>query len=319
VRYRNLSGDGDHRFASALRWMMNRRRPAWPRHVVNEPADKPPARVDDGTLRVTLVGHSSVLLQLAGLNILTDPVWSAKVGPFPGVGVRRVRPPALSLDELPPIDAVLVSHNHYDHLDRPTLAALERRHHPLLLTGRNVGKAVPSRAARKLVELNWWQSHDLSDRVRVHYVPAEHFSARSLFDRNATLWGGFVLETPLGPVYFAGDTGDGHHFAEIRRHFGPMTLSLLPIGAYSPRWFMSAVHIDPVEALAASLTLESSVSLAMHYGTFPLADDAFDAPPQLLADSLAQARRDAPERRGLDFRQPAFGKAVIISSADESP
>jgi len=305
VSFHNLTGESDHRFITALRWMMKRRRPRWPRHVVNDPADRPAARVDDGGIRVTLVGHSTVLVQMAGLNILTDPVWSRRVGPMPGIGVRRVRPPALSLAELPPIDVVLVSHNHYDHLDRPTLAALAKRHRPLLLTGRNVGKALPRRAAARMVELDWWQSHEIAPGVTVHYVPAEHFSARTPFDRNATLWGGFVVESKEGRVYFAGDTGDGPHFAQIRERLGPMTLSLLPIGAYTPRWFMSPVHINPAEAVAASLTLESQVSLAMHYGTFPLADDGFDDPPRDLAVCL----KDHPN---LDFRQPAFGRATVI-------
>lgn len=307
MRFRNLTGDSDHRFITALSWMMKRRRPRWPRHVANEPVERPVSRVDDGSIRATLVGHSTVLVQVAGLNILTDPVWSMRVGPLPGVGVRRVRPPAIPFSELPPIDLVLVSHNHYDHLDRPTLAALARHHHPLLLTGRNVGKAIPRRAAARMVELDWWQSHEVAPDVIVHFVPAEHFSARSPFDRNTTLWGGFVVESPAGMIYFAGDTGDGPHFAEIRKRLGPMTLSLLPIGAYTPRWFMSPVHIDPAEAVAASLTLESRTSLAMHYGTFPLADDSFDDPPRDLAACL----RAYP---ALDFRQPDFGRPTVLIS-----
>lgn len=311
MSYRNLSGDGSHRFGTALRWMLKRRRPRWPSPVENDPFDPPPRRVEGAALRVTLIGHSSVLIQTAGLNILADPVWSRRVGPLPGVGVTRVRPPALPLSALPPIDLVLVSHNHYDHLDRPTLARLGRKHHPLVLTGLGNRRSMP-RSASRVVELDWWQSHDIADGVKVSFVPAEHFSARTPFDRDRALWGGFVLEGPAGPVYFAGDTGDGPHFAEIRRRFGPMALSLLPIGAYTPRWFMSPVHIGPEEAVAASLALDSRVSLAMHYATFPLADDPFDEPPRLLMAALQKQRAAAPDRPGLDFRLPPFGRAVQI-------
>jgi L-ascorbate metabolism protein UlaG (beta-lactamase superfamily) len=262
--------------------------------------------VDDESIRVTLVGHATVLLQVAGLNILTDPVWSRRIGPASWLGVERVRPPAIAFDDLPPIDAVLLSHNHYDHLDRPTLAALTRRDTPLVVTGLKVGRSVP---ADRVAELGWWDSLMLGEHVRVTYVPAEHFSARSPFDRNRSLWGGFVLETPHGTIYFAGDTGDGSHFAAIRERFGPMTLSLLPIGAYEPRWFMAPVHIDPAEAVKASLILESEVSLAIHFGVFPLADEAIDAAPPALTQALA-ARPEAD--RGLDFRMPRLGWPVVV-------
>jgi L-ascorbate metabolism protein UlaG (beta-lactamase superfamily) len=311
VSYENLSGDSSNRFGTALRWMLKRKRPHWPRPVQNDPFDPPPKRVEGADLRVTLVGHASVLIQTAGLNILTDPVWSWRVGPMPGVGIRRVRPPALPFEALPPIDLVLVSHNHYDHLDRPTLARLGRKHRPLVLTGRGCGRSIP-KSGSTVLELDWWQAHGFEGGLKVSFVPAEHFSARSPFDRNRALWGGFVLEGPAGPIYFAGDTGDGPHFAEIRQRFGPMALSLLPIGAYSPRWFMSPVHIGPEEALAASLTLESKVSLAMHYATFPLADDPFDEPPRLLRQGLEKARAENGSRPGLDFRLPPYGKAVKL-------
>ncbi|GLS17200.1 MBL fold metallo-hydrolase [Labrys miyagiensis] len=307
-RFSNLSGPDAHGFASVLKWMLTRRRARWPKRLEPIQAAPPPDRVDDGTIRAALIGHATVLLQLAGLNILTDPMLSRTAGPLPWLGVKRVRDPAFALADLPPIDLVLLSHNHYDHLDRSTLAALVGRDDPLILTGLRTGRSVPS---GRVVELDWGQSHQ-EFGLRATFVPAEHFSARGPFDRNAALWGGFVLETALGRIYFAGDSGDGAHFAAIRRHFGPMTLSLIPIGAYEPRWFMSPVHMDPAEALAASLTLESQVSLAIHHGTFPLADDAIDAPPRLLAEALASA---APAGRGLDFRTPALGQPVIVAAS----
>jgi L-ascorbate metabolism protein UlaG (beta-lactamase superfamily) len=156
-----------------------------------------------------------------------------------------------------------------------------------------------------VVELDWWQSRPLGSGVHATYVPAEHFSGRGPFDRNRSLWGGFVLETPAGPIYYAGDTGDGPHFGSIRRQFGPMRLSLMPIGAYLPRWFMAPVHIDPAEAVAASLALDSATTLPIHFGAFPLADEGFATPLQALAAALAAA----PE---MDFRTPAFGEPVVL-------
>jgi L-ascorbate metabolism protein UlaG (beta-lactamase superfamily) len=307
-RFRNLSGRPAQGLPDVVRWMRTRRPATWPAQLANEPAPKPLEQVDDGSIRATIVGHATVLLQVAGLNILTDPVWSQRIGPVSWAGPRRVRAPAIAFGDLPRIDLVLLSHNHYDHLDRPTLAALAGRDNPLILTGLKVGKAVPSTS---IVELDWWQSHALPRGACATYVPAEHASARGPFDRNKTLWGGFVLQTDAGTVYFAGDTARGEHFTAVKERFGPITLSLLPIGAYCPRWFMQSVHVDPAEAVAASIDLASQVSLAMHYGTFHLADEAIDAPAQELQRALSAAR-GAP--RGLDFRAVAFGQPLVVTA-----
>ena len=308
-RFANAVGPGSLGWGEALRFLRTRAPEKWPKHAGNEPAPRPVERVDDGSIRVTVIGHATVLIQVGGLNILTDPVLSSRAGPTSWLGVRRVRPPALRVDELPPIDIVLVSHDHYDHLDRPTLAAIERRDAPLVLTGRKVGRKIP---AQRIVERDWWKSHEIGAGIVATYVPAEHFSGRGLFDRNASLWGGFVIETAAGPIYFAGDTGDGPHFATIRDRFGPMTLSLLPIGAYAPRWFMSPVHIDPVEAVAASRALESRASIAIHFGAFPLADDGIDTPARVLAETIATAEAGGEQ---IDFRVPVFGEAIVLGGA----
>ena len=308
-RFSNRSGARQTGPAAILRWLLARERSPWPLLQATTPPEAPVPRLDDGAIRATLIGHATVLLQLAGLNILTDPMWSRCAGPLPWLGVKRVAPPAIPLTALPRIDLILLSHNHYDHLDRPTLRALAARDHPLILTGLGVARSVPAAGVR---ELDWWQAVSVTPALRATYVPAEHFSARGVFDRNASLWGGFVLQTALGTIYFAGDTGDGPHFAAIRQRFGAMALSLLPIGAYLPRAIMAPVHISPAEAVAASLTLQSNVSLAIHFGTFPLADDPFDLPPRALAQALAREADAAPGARGLDFRVPVPGLAVTV-------
>jgi L-ascorbate metabolism protein UlaG (beta-lactamase superfamily) len=304
--FHNVSGREKHGLGSLVRWLLTRSRGPWPTHVEDVPVAPPLARVDDGSIRATVIGHATVLVQVAGLNILTDPVLSARIGPTPWLGPRRVRPPAVPFEAIPAIDIVLLSHDHYDHLDRPTLRQLVVRDDPKILTGLRVGARVPS---ANVVELDWWQGHAIRDGVTATCVPAEHFSGRGLFDRDKTLWGGFVLETPHGRVYFAGDTAAGWHFRAIRERFGPMTLSLLPIGAYAPRWFMERVHMDPDEALQASLTLESQTTLAIHFATFNLADDAYDAPTHALARAVTHLAEAPP---GSDFRVLPFGEAAIV-------
>jgi L-ascorbate metabolism protein UlaG (beta-lactamase superfamily) len=308
--FHNASGRPANGLASALRWLTTRKRGAWPTHVEDVPVAPPVARVDDGSIRATVIGHATVLVQVDGLNILTDPVMSSRIGPTPWTGPKRVRPPAVPFGLIPAIDVVLLSHDHYDHLDRPTLRQLARRDNPLVLTGLRVGAKVPS---KNVVELDWWHSHAIRDGVTATYVPAEHFSGRGLFDRDKSLWGGFVLETPHGKVFFAGDTAAGAHFQAVRERFGAMTLSLLPIGAYAPRWFMQNVHMDPDEALQASLTLESQTSLAIHFATFDLADDAYDAPTHALARAVQQLA-DSPA--GADFRVLPFGEAAIVRAGE---
>ncbi|SBV98153.1 conserved exported hypothetical protein [uncultured Alphaproteobacteria bacterium] len=308
-RFSNLSGERQRGFGALLRWLVTRQRAEWPETVADPPAPKPVERVEEG-VRVTFVGHATVLIQVDGLNILTDPQWSDNAGPVSWLGPKRVRPPAIPFDDLPPIDAVLVSHNHYDHLDRPTLERLAARFDPPVYTGLRVGEIIPS---ARVTELDWWQSRPLGHGVRLTYVPAEHFSARGLLDRNRTLWGGFVLETSAGPIYFAGDTGAGGHFALIRARFGPPVLAMIPIGAYLPRWFMAPVHLDPAEALAASRTLEAGVGLGIHFGTFRLAEDDFGAPERDLAAALETARAAGAEGPGLDFRIPEHGRAIEIN------
>jgi L-ascorbate metabolism protein UlaG (beta-lactamase superfamily) len=286
--------------------MATRKPGPWRPYADAPPGPPPPARVDG--LRATFVNHATVLVQIDGLNVLTDPVWSDRTSPIGWAGPRRARPPGIRFEDLPPIDVVLVSHNHYDHLDVDTLRRLQAAHRPRVLTGLGNAPTLQGAGIADPVELDWGQGADLSPRVRATFVEQRHFSGRGLGDHDATLWGGFVVEGPGGPVYFAGDTGYGPHFAEHRARYGAPRLALLPIGAYLPRWFMSPVHMCPDEAVRAHLDLGAEASLAIHWGTFPLADDGQDEPLEALREALAAA--DVPGER---FRALGFGEGWDLS------
>lgn len=269
-----------------VRWLLTRRPAAWPRFVPTPHGPPPPQRVDQGGLRVTFVNHATVLVQMDGLNFLTDPVWSDRVSPVQFAGPRRSRPPGLRLQDLPPIDAVLISHNHYDHLDIATLRHLERDHQPHVVAPLGHSRLLARHRIGRVTELDWWHSFELSPTVRVTCVPAQHFSNRGLLDRDRALWGGFVIQGPSGNVFFAGDTGFAPHFAQIRERLGAPRLALLPIGAYRPRHVLGHVHMDPGEAVQAHRVLGAKTSLGIHYGTFGLADDGHDEPLRELAVAL---------------------------------
>ncbi len=262
-RFHNPDG-GWQSERSFIKWMLNRDRGHWHDWIDAPFGPPPPHRVGEGQLRITFINHSTTLLQLDGMNILTDPIWSERTSPVGFTGPRRHRPPGIRFEDLPPIDLVLVSHNHYDHLDIPTLKRLRAAH---ILTPLGNG-ALMKRHGISATELDWWQSEG-----PITAVPAQHFSARGFSDRNRNLWSGFVISSRHENIYFAGDTGWGDHFAEIARRFQPIRLALLPIGAYRPRWFMRPAHIDPSEAVEAHFVLRAQTSVAIHFGCFALGDD----------------------------------------------
>lgn len=306
---------GNHSYFEVLKWWFTKNdKGDWPTfhpEDVQEPVKPKPFPADE-ELQVTFINHASFLLQVDGMNILTDPIWSERASPFQWIGPRRKRPPGIRFEDLPPIDAVLISHNHYDHLDYHTVLRLQEEHDPQFIVPLGVEQFLNHEGIYDTVELDWWESYSTPDGLSLTAVPARHFSGRGVFDRNTTLWCGFVLHTGVGNVYYAGDTGYSDFFKEIGRKFGPMQASMIPIGAYLPRWFMAPIHLSPVEALKVHRDVNSRQSFAMHFGTFPLADDGmFDA-----AVELRQTLREEDEGLEQPFLILKEGEGRVVRPCD---
>ncbi len=278
-------------FGDVLRWQMDRKRVRGEWKVVNNtPGEKPPARVEGNELRITFIGHATTLIQTQGLNIITDPLYCERAGPYSWAGPKRFKRPGIRFEDLPKIDIILLSHNHYDHLDPVTLKRIQERDDSRIITSLGVSLFLEKKNITHSTELDWWGIHEVNQDVRIHCVPARHFSGRGTVDRNTTLWSGFVLETSGGNIYFAADTGyDDLIFKQIGVTFGQMRASIIPIGAYMPRWFMSPVHVDPEQAVMIHQDVRSQKSLGIHWGTFRLADEGMYDPPKELKASLAKA------------------------------
>lgn len=244
--------------------------------------EKPTPSVFNENLRVTYIGHSTVLLQFDGLNILTDPVWYERCSPVQWAGPKRMKPAGIRIEDLPKIDVILQSHNHWDHLDIINLPKIWQRDKPLIFTPLGVSQFMKQKGIKNAVDLDWWDETHVNENVKVTCVPAQHFSGRGTSDRNATLWAGFVVSTKYGHIYFAGDSGYGAFFKQIGEKFGKMRLALIPIGAFKPEWFMGNIHCSPEEAVQIHLDVNAEQSLAIHHSTFLLADDGQTEPIDLL-------------------------------------
>ncbi len=300
------------------RWQLDRHRGKWPDSAAI-PAPAPPARVGGGALRVTMVNHATVLLQMDSLNILTDPVWSAKVGLEGQFGVRRHRPPGIPFDSLPRIDIVLISHDHYDHMDLPSLRRLQQRYHPRVITGLGNPGYLATQGIQGAEQLDWWQSATLAPGVRLTAVPARHWSGRTLSDRYERLWEGFVIEGRRDTVYFAGDTGWGRMYRELHARWSRFTLALLPVAPFRPRWYMARKHLSPDDAVRVAIETRSAMVIPIHWGTFELGDDGeSEAVDTLRAAVSALPDRCRPGlsvlRNGEHAELPAAGRDLLTLS-----
>jgi L-ascorbate metabolism protein UlaG (beta-lactamase superfamily) len=309
-RFFNPSGIGLRSFRDFLRWQFSREKAVWPEWIADEARPLPPAPVRAGEVGATFIGHATFLLRLAGFAVLTDPIFSLRASPFASLGPKRVRAPAFSLNALPKIDAVCLSHNHYDHMDLPSLRALQARSNPVIVTGIGNGAYLASRGITNVSELDWWESAEPLTGLRITYVPAQHWSRRRFWDTNHMLWGGHMVEAHGARVYFSGDTGYPAQFREIGQRCGAPDIALLPIGGYEPRWFMAPQHMNPEEAVRAHLDLGALLSIAMHFATFHLTDEAFGAPEAALA--AARAQLGVAEST---FRVPVFGETIATRRA----
>jgi N-acyl-phosphatidylethanolamine-hydrolysing phospholipase D len=313
-RFRNMHPHSPHTLLGALRWKLGIARKDTPSLHSREGVEKGlklhafdaslSASAAKERIRLTWVGHSTFLLQHQGRNILTDPIFG-NCQPLPFGALRRRSPPGISFDGLPPIHDILISHSDYDHLDAPTIKAL----------GNGVRYWVPSglsgwfrkREITTCQELGWWESASLAKEITIHGVPAQHASARNVFDRDRTHWCGWVLQSSNRSIYFAGDTGYSPSFREIGRRFGGFDLSMIPIGAYSPRWLMQPMHLNPAEAVKVHMDVASRLSIACHWGTFRLTDEPLNEPPELLAQELCAQHIDPP-----NFRVLGLGETIEI-------
>lgn len=269
-----------------LKWQTERTPARWP-DFHDEPAGAPPPlEVPRGALRVTFINHATTLIQLDGVNILTDPIYAKRASPFSFAGPARVRPPGLRFQDLPRIDAVVLSHNHYDHLDLETLKRVQATWpHAQLFAGLGNKAFLESKGLTNVSELDWWDTRELKG-ITVHSVPNQHFSNRGMGDNDGTLWTAWVFDGAGGRAYFGGDTAYGPHFKLVHERLGRMRLAVLPVGAFKPEWFMSPVHMSPTEAVQAAIDLEAGLAVPMHYGTFNLADDSPTEPIDLLRAAL---------------------------------
>lgn len=296
-------------------WQLQRKHGAWPKHF-----DTPLHTIDEATVAdgptATYIGHATALIQVAGLNILTDPLLFDYAGPNRVFSEHRVTNAGVSADKLPSIDVILISHDHYDHLDVRSLQFLVKRqakNPPLVITGLGNRSLLERHGIKNVSELDWNGSVTIKN-LTFHFLEAIHSSRRGLWDADKSLWGSFLIQTPEGNIYFAGDTAYGKHFNNVYAKFGPTRLAFLPIGAYKPRWFMAREHMDPEEAVQAHLDLHSSQSIAIHFDTLNAAQESFDDP---VNDTKAALNQHAVNAERFLLLRP--GQVLSMDSSQPNP
>lgn len=285
------------------------KRKSWQQQDPNNIAPDIQKNLKPDQAAVTFINHASFLIQLPNLNILTDPVWSRRASPFSWIGPKRVREPGIELDVLPEINLVIVSHNHYDHMDISTLRKLKEKFSPLFIVPIGLKKLLTGRGIDKVHEMDWWDKLELQEKVIVTLTPAQHFSSRNLFDRNRSLWGSYMIQHGKNRIFFGGDTGYANHFKKIREKFGEPDIAFLPIGAWETEEFMKPIHMTSRDAVRAHLGLGSKKSFAMHFGTFQMSTNrAINQAAIDLEHALDEFGVDRTE-----FELPIEGRTSIIN------
>lgn len=269
--------------------MAKQGRVKWPTSVKNQASPNLKAALGSEGIAITFINHATFLIQLPGINILTDPVWSTRASPLNWAGPKRVREPGVQMDELPKIDLIVISHNHYDHLDIKTLKELNARFAPKVLVPVGDKALIESIGIKNVQELDWWEHANIGTDTKITFTPAQHSSARTLFDKDKSLWGSYFIQHRSRSVFFGGDGGYSTQFADIKNRLGSPEIALLGIGSYAPRSFMKAIHMDPTEAVVAHKDLGAKLSIGMHYGTFQLSSEGFDQPQEDLKKALEKA------------------------------
>jgi N-acyl-phosphatidylethanolamine-hydrolysing phospholipase D len=278
-----------HGFSSLLKWQFSSIGKRG--KILPFPVEKPDVEfIQQNRTKPQLVwvNHATFILQFEGVNILTDPIFSERCSPVQWAGPKRTTPPGLKIEELPQIDFIIISHDHYDHLDVESILAIQEKQKdnlPTWFVPLKIKAWFEELGVKNVVELDWWDKTEFAG-WDIHCVPAQHFSGRGMTNRDGTLWAGWVLIKNDFRFYFAGDTGYSPDFKEIGERLGPFDLSCIPIGAYQPRWFMGGVHVDPIEAVEIHKDVKSKLTVGMHWGTFPLADEDMDEPPRILKEAL---------------------------------
>lgn len=313
--FQNPDGAPEHSWLMTLKWLWEMKTVQWPNWIEDPEQPRPPARVGQGKIRITYINHATVLIQIDEVNILTDPIWSYRAGPVSWLGARRVRSPGVPLKDLPEIDLILISHDHYDHLDRATMVWLAKRDRPRILVGLGIRNILKQWGIQGVRELDWWQSYNHYWKgLSIVFVPARHNSGRGFFCRNNTLWGGFVIQARTGNIYFAGDTAYGEFLLTIRRRFPKIILAILPIGSYEKRWFMKNQHMNPEDAVRAHLVLRARQSMGIHYATFlEHPEQTIDAHERDLSEMLRKYHFFASV-----FRVLKFGEGMFVHSPENT-
>jgi L-ascorbate metabolism protein UlaG (beta-lactamase superfamily) len=293
---------------TVLKWRWTADRKEWPKVVENKNSPNFSNELGSNQLEVTYVNHATVYVRHNEIAFLTDPIWSNRTSPVSFAGPKRIRQPGVQIDKLPSLDYVFISHNHYDHLDIETLQQLNKIYKPIFFVPLGDRDLLLKNRIENVVELDWWSKSSLKNDVELYFAPTRHWSARGISDRNKSLWGSYVFKTKQNKkIYFAGDTGYCDVFAELSNKYGPMDFSLIPIGAYEPRWFMKESHVNPDEAVQIHLDLQSKKSMGIHFGTFQLTDEGFEEPVNDL--EKAKKQKSIPEA---DFFAPEVGKTYLL-------